>query len=342
MPELRGSRRGEKMPERGGPKNWGFLGESSLWEQHMDNQREKPGKADRQRDKQRMRSPECLEFLTVLARNCQSTPTAVGVQIKLELLQRKFWMAMQQILNCFLIDNNGFILISKRPAETGKFFGAVDGSVMSQLLNMGMFRRVTMYDYQAMCKVPYHHHSGARPLLSPIYAFLAAVKWLISDFLIFLLEFNMSSFWHSDNLADAKAVFHHSHKHKKHDTLQPCDTEYPVFVYEPTIKETNGLIECGDCQKMFVAQQIASSNLLLLVIDAACDCSVFPPVLRNAKEVKYNASVKCERMRSQKLRRRPDSCHAFHPEENAQDCGGTAEVSVSPTLLLLPLALLLQ
>lgn len=23
-----------------------------------------------------------------------------------------------------------------------------------------------MYDYQAMCKVPYHHHSGARPLLS--------------------------------------------------------------------------------------------------------------------------------------------------------------------------------
>lgn len=26
--------------------------------------------------------------------------------------------------------------------------------------------RVTMYDYQAMCKVPYHHHSGARPLLS--------------------------------------------------------------------------------------------------------------------------------------------------------------------------------
>ncbi|OXB53137.1 hypothetical protein ASZ78_007226, partial [Callipepla squamata] len=114
----------------------------------------------------------------------------------------------------------------------------------------------------------------------PIYAFLAALKWLMSDFLIFLLEFNMSSFWHSDNVADA-------HKHKKHDTLQPCDTEYPVFVYEPAIKETNGLIECGDCQKMFVAQQIASSNLLLLVTDATCDCSIFPPVLLDAKEVKY-------------------------------------------------------
>nr|XP_023957721.1 voltage-dependent calcium channel subunit alpha-2/delta-4 [Chrysemys picta bellii] len=285
---------------------------------------------------------------------------AVGVQIKLELLQRKFWMATRQCsgvdgvcplscqddnLNCFLIDNNGFIFISKGSTETGKFFGEVDGSVMTQLLNMGMFRQVTMYDYQAMCKMPYHHHSGARPLLSPIYTFLAAVKWLISDFLIFLLEFNICGFWHSDNLADAKSVFHHSHKHKKHDMLQPCDTEYPVFVYESTIKETNGLIECGDCQKMFVAQQIVNSNLLLLVTDATCDCSIFPPVLLEAKEVKYNASVKCDRMRSQKLRRRPDTCHAFHPEENAQDCGGAAEISASLTLLLLALvtfALLLR
>ena len=38
---------------------------------------------------------------------------------------------------------------------------------------------------------------------------------------------------------------------------------------------------------MFVAQRVASSNLLLLVTDAACDCSVFPPVLLDAKEVKY-------------------------------------------------------
>lgn len=40
-------------------------------------------------------------------------------------------------------------------------------------------------------------------------------------------------------------------------------------------------------RRMFVAQQIASSNLLLLVTDATCDCSIFPPVLLDAKEVKY-------------------------------------------------------
>ena len=39
-----------------------------------------------------------------------------------------------------------------------------------------------------------------------------------------------------------------SHK-KKGDILQPCDTEYPSFVYEPSVKETNSIIKCGRCQK---------------------------------------------------------------------------------------------
>ncbi|OXB80455.1 UNVERIFIED_CONTAM: hypothetical protein H355_004288 [Colinus virginianus] len=261
-----------------------------------------------------------------------SIPIAVGVQIKLELLQRKFWMAMQQcsafdgacplscqddVLNCFLIDNNGFILVSKRSTEIGKFLGAVDGSVMTQLLNMGMFRRVTMYDYQAMCKVPYHHHSGARPLLSPIYAFLAALKWLMSDFLIFLLEFNMSSFWHSDNVADAKAVFHHC----------SAGAAQSLAAVSPSLS-----FLC----RMFVAQQIASSNLLLLVTDATCDCSVFPPVLLDAKEVKYILLLHAFGLRA------GEGGKPVLLAENAQDCGGAAELSVSPVLLLLPPALLLR
>ncbi|XP_008570658.1 PREDICTED: voltage-dependent calcium channel subunit alpha-2/delta-4 [Galeopterus variegatus] len=276
---------------------------------------------------------------------------AVGVLMKLEFLQRKFWAATQQCsamhgpclkscedsdLDCFLIDSNGFILVSERPQETGRFLGEVDGALMTQLLSMGVFTQVTMYDYQAMCKLPSHHHSAAQPLINPVSALLIATRWLMSELLLFLLEWSTWGSWHHGG-AEAKAVFHHSHKHKKQDLLQPCDTEYPVFVHQTAIQETNGIIECGACQKTFVMQQIPNSNLLLLVTDPTCDCSIFPPVLQEATEVKYNASVKCDRMRSQKLRRRPDSCHAFHPEENAQDCGGTSDTSASLSLLLLPL-----
>ncbi|XP_063087399.1 voltage-dependent calcium channel subunit alpha-2/delta-4 isoform X6 [Cavia porcellus] len=269
---------------------------------------------------------------------------AVGIQMKVEFLQRQFWAATQQCntedgqcpqscedsdLDCFVIDNNGFILISERLQETGRFLGEVDGALVTQLLSMGAFSRVTMYDYQAMCKPPDHHHSSAQPLVSPISAFLTATRWLVKELLLFLLEWSAWGSWHNTG-ADA-------HKHKKQDLLHPCDTEYPVFVHQTAIQETNGVIACGTCQKMFVMQQIPSSNLLLLVTDPTCDCSAFPPVLQEATEVKYITSVKCDRMRSQKPRRRPDSCHAFHPEENAQDCGGASDISASFLLLLLPL-----
>uniref|UniRef100_A0A8C1S2A0 Calcium voltage-gated channel auxiliary subunit alpha2delta 4 n=1 Tax=Cyprinus carpio TaxID=7962 RepID=A0A8C1S2A0_CYPCA len=232
-----------------------------------------------------------------------------------------FFLSLQWMdVNCYVIDSNGFIIISKDRTDVGRFLGKIDGSVMSQLLKMGMFKRVLLYDYQAMCKVNPHYASGARPLLS------------VST-VLFLLDFNIYSLWHSDPFAEAN-------KKSKGDILQPCDTEYPSFVYEPSIKETNSMIKCGRCQKMFVINQIPDSNLLLVVIQADCDCSrQYVPITMEPKEVKYilktpAKSVKCDRMRSQKIRRRPESCHAYHPQENAKDCGGAAAISLSIMLFL--------
>ncbi|XP_075711815.1 voltage-dependent calcium channel subunit alpha-2/delta-4 isoform X2 [Rhinoderma darwinii] len=310
-------------------------------------------------------SPEAVTVSTsvsVTVHNKTAIAAAIGVQMKLSLLREIFWKAAQQPndtdcgivdgmcplscaderLDCYLVDNNGFIVLAKDLKQTGVFLGEVDGSLMTQLLHMSIFRQVTLYDYQAMCKLPYHHHSGGRNLLNPLFALISAAQWLLSNLVLFFLEFSLCPLWSSDNTAEAKSFFHHSHKHKKQDMLQPCDTEYPAFIHDTSIREANGLIECGHCQKMFVMQHVARSNLLLLVSDSLCDCSVFPQVSLQAKEVKYIASVKCERMRSQKLRRRPHSCHAFHPEENSHDCGGGAGLSASISLFLAALAVSLR
>uniref|UniRef100_A0AAQ5YUA6 Calcium voltage-gated channel auxiliary subunit alpha2delta 4 n=1 Tax=Amphiprion ocellaris TaxID=80972 RepID=A0AAQ5YUA6_AMPOC len=156
--------------------------------------------------------------------------------------------------------------------------------------------RVSLFDYQAMCKINSHSVSSARPLLSVCTINSHCIQ-----------------------------IYSPSAHKKKGDILQPCDTEYPSFVYEPSVKETNSIIKCGRCQKMFVVQQIPDSNLLMLVSPLLfwlflLYCTV------------HNASVKCDRMRSQKIRRRPESCHSFHPQENADDCGGASFISLSTSL----------
>ncbi|KAL1789554.1 voltage-dependent calcium channel subunit alpha-2/delta-4 [Sigmodon hispidus] len=273
------------------------------WEEGPDSPENSPGK------------PVAVRASTAIAVTVDgktAIAAAVGIQMRVDYIQSQFWAATKQCgteegpcpkscedteLDCFVIDNNGFILISERPQEMGRLLGEVDGALMTQLLSMGAFSRVTMYDYQAMCKLPDHHHSAAQALTSSLSASLMVVRWLLHEFLLLLLQWSAWGSWHDIGSeghsliggCDSQSVFsdEHPHKHKKQDLLHPCDTEYPVFVHQTAIQEANGIIECGACQKTFVMQQIPSSNLLLLVTDCTCECSAYSPILQEATEVKY-------------------------------------------------------
>uniref|UniRef100_A0A4W6EVC9 Calcium channel, voltage dependent, alpha2/delta subunit 3 n=1 Tax=Lates calcarifer TaxID=8187 RepID=A0A4W6EVC9_LATCA len=251
---------------------------------------------------------------------------AVGIQMKLEFFQRKFWTACRQCtaldgkcsiscdnedINCYLIDNNGFILVTEEQSQTGLFFGEVEGAVMNKLLQMGSFKRITLYDYQALCREYAGSSDSARMLSDPF----SVVKWLLTELV----------------MSRGKTM------------MVPCDTEYPAFVSERTIKETTGNIDCEGCIRSFVIQQIPSSNLFMVVVDNKCDCSSAPPVTMDPIEIMYILSkrnidsLKCDRLKFQKDRKKPESCHPFHPEENAMECGSATRLSSPLTAALLPL-----
>uniref|UniRef100_A0A672YBD5 Calcium voltage-gated channel auxiliary subunit alpha2delta 4 n=1 Tax=Sphaeramia orbicularis TaxID=375764 RepID=A0A672YBD5_9TELE len=188
--------------------------------------------------------------------------------------------------------------------------------------------RVSLYDYQAMCKNSHHHASSARPLLSVSLTTADFRFWchVISVSVVrFLLDFNLCGLWHSDYFVDGKiyvCVCVSGHKQKKVEAYLPCDTAYPGFMYDSSVREANSLIKCGRCQKMFVVQQVPDTNMVLVVTQADCDCSLPGcSVFLNTSE--HNATVKCNRMKSQKVRRRPESCHAYHPkgpDQNLSSC----------------------
>lgn len=54
-------------------------------------------------------------------------------------------------VECFVLDNNGYVVVSQDPEHTGQFFGEVRGRIMERLINENVYQPVTIIDYQAVC-----------------------------------------------------------------------------------------------------------------------------------------------------------------------------------------------
>lgn len=52
---------------------------------------------------------------------------------------------------CYLIDNHGYVVVAEDETDAGKFFGEVRGPIMSRLVSEGVFERIRIFDYQAVC-----------------------------------------------------------------------------------------------------------------------------------------------------------------------------------------------
>lgn len=50
-----------------------------------------------------------------------------------------------------MIDNNGYIIVSENSSDTGRFFGDVEWRAMLELVELQIFKNITVYDYQAVC-----------------------------------------------------------------------------------------------------------------------------------------------------------------------------------------------
>ncbi|KAK2576412.1 hypothetical protein KPH14_005750 [Odynerus spinipes] len=98
-------------------------------------------------------------------------------------------------LDCYILDNSGFIVISERHEHTGKFFGEIDGTIMDSLVQDRIYRKVTVIDYQGTCSPQESHRSSApRTISSSILKSTA----LISNFIWNLfVSFNVQDIWRS-------------------------------------------------------------------------------------------------------------------------------------------------
>ncbi|XP_016908841.1 voltage-dependent calcium channel subunit alpha-2/delta-3 isoform X4 [Apis cerana] len=96
-------------------------------------------------------------------------------------------------LDCYILDNNGFIIISERHEHTGKFFGEIDGTIMDSLVQDRIYRKVTVTDYQGICSPQESHQSSASRTFSESVAKTIAI---LGNFLWSMaFGFNFQNLW---------------------------------------------------------------------------------------------------------------------------------------------------
>ena len=69
-------------------------------------------------------------------------------------------------LDCYVLDNNGFIILSESSEHTGKFFGQIDGTIMDSLVQDRIYKKVAVYDYQGACVDDKSHYSDSATFVS--------------------------------------------------------------------------------------------------------------------------------------------------------------------------------
>ncbi|CAH0727477.1 unnamed protein product, partial [Brenthis ino] len=71
-------------------------------------------------------------------------------------------------LDCYILDDNGFIILSEDASQTGRFFGQVDGTIMDSLVQDRIYKKVTVHDHQGRCPDSRNPFSGASNKLTPM------------------------------------------------------------------------------------------------------------------------------------------------------------------------------
>ena len=80
---------------------------------------------------------------------------------------------------------------------------------------------------------------------------------------------------------------------KLKQTLEPCDTEYPAFVSERTIKETSGNIACEDCSKYAPLPLPPASFCLVETFPRWAGAAAMPRITMRAGKM---AALLCEEL----------------------------------------------
>nr|XP_045625506.1 voltage-dependent calcium channel subunit alpha-2/delta-3-like isoform X3 [Procambarus clarkii] len=136
-------------------------------------------------------------------------------------------------LDCYLLDDNGFIIASENEDDTGKFFGTLEGTIMESLVQSEVYKRIRIFDYQAVCLDSQLERSMASILDTPLQLLRWTANWMMGNIFWMLVKTHLYTLW---NPNEAWA-----YTHTERDVQYPSINEPPPqgdFDYkEPNLED---------------------------------------------------------------------------------------------------------
>ncbi|XP_068900722.1 voltage-dependent calcium channel subunit alpha-2/delta-3 isoform X2 [Tenebrio molitor] len=202
-------------------------------------------------------------------------------------------------LDCYLLDDNGYVIVSDDPSQTGHFFGKFRPDIMKFLEDEGIYRVTRMYDYQGLCPEVHEMNNPASSIFTPLKHLSNLVRWA-SGTLLYLLQSVTSSDLETMTYPEQDDHEMHSfdseHDFETETTEQPSRFSEKEFDQRVLIKKTKpepcdyllwfynlvhyternisnsgyNRIMTDDCTRPFIVQKVFSSNMILLVVNSVC------------------------------------------------------------------------
>ncbi|XP_037866881.2 voltage-dependent calcium channel subunit alpha-2/delta-3 isoform X1 [Bombyx mori] len=255
--------------------------------------------------------------------------------------------------DCYLVDNNGWIVVSEDVTQNGQFFGRIRPDIMTKLVEDEVYKAVHIVDYQAVCFREKKTTNPASKLMTPLHNFKIITSWFVSTTLWFYNSIALSlaqasSYSFDDDYVTPTVAYQSYENDEENDdsymskptnmrTLErdfeklvlinrtrptPCDRE--MFLYQLEYSNLDAKLNkpVKDCERPFYAQLVNYTNMLMIVVDASCPREEASMSFIEATEVQYNESLPCLKHVHPLYRKQPTSCIKNHTEESNIDmCG---------------------
>lgn len=237
-------------------------------------------------------------------------------------------------IDCYLLDQNGYVVISDAHDKTGQFMGTQEGPVMNSMVGQGLYNPVEIYDYQAWCDelcIQDAASTFGNPLTyvwKLLLWFLLRVTWFTTQFVNLPVSFAKVHFDEDAPDPPPPPQFYLDH--------YPCDQKRTLYMMNYTTAD-NGITDHPDyCSRPFHARRVPHTNLLLVVVnmmDSTCykRLEVTPVNILPSEYTNGTEEAPCHKLPLNDLkRRRLEGCFTEHPlEYEIEECGGASGVTVS-------------